>query len=107
MSSASLLLTLLLQIVSILLVCRVAGLLGRRLGQTQAVCDMIAGIALGPSILGVLLPSFQAWLFPQHATLAGSGAIITHPSMSILYAFSQFGLVLYMKGTMGTKVHLR
>jgi len=96
MSSASLLLTLLLQIVSILLVCRVAGLLGRRLGQTQAVCDMIAGIALGPSILGVLLPSFQAWLFPQHATLAGSGAIITHPSMSILYAFSQFGLVLYM-----------
>jgi Kef-type K+ transport system membrane component KefB len=96
MTSANLVLTLLLQVVAILTACRLLGMLGRRLGQTQAVSDMIAGILLGPSLFGALLPSLQAWLFPQHITIEGSATMLTHPSMSILYALSQLGLVLYM-----------
>ena len=46
---------------------------------------MIAGVALGPSLLGVLWPGGQQWLFPT-----GSG------SMSVLHVVSQIGLVLYM-----------
>ncbi|HUR34528.1 MAG TPA: cation:proton antiporter [Vicinamibacterales bacterium] len=98
MISASLLLTLFLQIAVILAVCRLLGLLGTRVGQTQAVSDMVTGIVLGPSLLGLFAPSFQSWLFPQHATVAvgPATAAMTHPSMSILYALSQLGLVLYM-----------
>jgi Kef-type K+ transport system membrane component KefB len=88
---------LLVQLTVILTVCRLLGMLGRRLGQAQAVCDMIAGIALGPSLLGLLAPTFQAWLFPQHLVDAsGVASAGVHPSMTILYGMSQFGLVLYM-----------
>ncbi|MBI4521246.1 MAG: cation:proton antiporter, partial [Gemmatimonadetes bacterium] len=73
-----------LQLTVILIVCRVAGRLLRRLGQTQVVSEMVAGVLLGPSLLGLLWPEAQAFLFPPNV------------SMSILYALSQVGLVLYM-----------
>ncbi|MEQ1910535.1 MAG: cation:proton antiporter [Vicinamibacterales bacterium] len=94
MSTVDVVPKLFLQIAVILIVCRMVGVLGRYLGQTQAVCDMVAGIALGPSLLGVLSSPFQEWLFPQHAV--ASGGSVAHPSMSILYGLSQLGLVLYM-----------
>ena len=47
---------------------------------------MVTGV-----LLGLLAPEAQAWLFPK--TLAAGGP---HPSMLILYALSQIGLVLYM-----------
>jgi Kef-type K+ transport system membrane component KefB len=99
MSTADPILRLFLQIAVILVVCRVFGLAGRRLGQTQAVCDMLAGIALGPSLFGALAPAVQGWLFPQYvnvASAAGATTTFTHPSTSILYALSQLGLALYM-----------
>ena len=40
----------------ILAVCRVVGWLGRFAGQTQAVGEMIGGILIGPSFLGLLTP---------------------------------------------------
>ena len=52
---------------------------------------MVAGVLLGPSLLGLLVPDAQAWLFPK--TLPAGGP---HPSMLILYALSQLGLGLYM-----------
>ena len=52
---------------------------------------MVAGVLLGPSLFGLLAPAAQAWLFPK--ALAAGGP---HPSMLILYALSQLGLVLYM-----------
>lgn len=73
-----------LQLTVILATCRVTGRLLRHLGQTQVVSEMVAGVLLGPSLLGLLSPEAQRFLFP-------SGA-----SMSILYALSQLGLVLYM-----------
>lgn len=82
-----------LQLAVILAACRVCGWLGRRVGQTQVVSEMVAGVLLGPSLFGLIAPAAQAWLFP--ATL-GAGAGGMHPSMLILYALSQIGLVLYM-----------
>ena len=72
-----------LQLAAILAACRLVGYLARKLGQPQVVGEMIAGVLLGPSLLGLLFPEVQAYLFPKQA-------------MAILYAVSQVGLVLYM-----------
>lgn len=72
-----------LQLAVILGACRVSGMVFRRLGQPQVVGEMIAGILLGPSLLGWLLPDFSAYLFPRE-------------SRPILFAACQLGLVLYM-----------
>jgi Kef-type K+ transport system membrane component KefB len=82
-----------LQLAVILAACRACGWLGRRVGQTQVVSEMVAGIVLGPSLFGLLAPQAQAWLFPK-TLAAGAGGV--HPSMLILYAISQLGLVLFM-----------
>jgi len=91
MSPHDLTVKLFLQLAVILAACRVCGWLGRRVGQTQVVSEMVTGVLLGPSLFGLLAPEAQAWLFPK--TLSAGGP---HPSMLILYALSQIGLVLYM-----------
>ena len=54
MSNFELAIQLFLQLTVILLTCRAVGWLGRRfLGQTQVVMEMVAGVMLGPSLLGV------------------------------------------------------
>ena len=83
LSNFDLVLKLFLQLTVILAVCRVVGWLGRFAGQTQAVSEMIGGILIGPSLLGLFAPSAQQWLFPR-------------ASMPILYAVSHIGLVIYM-----------
>jgi Kef-type K+ transport system membrane component KefB len=72
-----------LQVIVILAACRLAGLLMQRLGQPQVIGEMVAGIALGPSLLGWAAPQFQAWLFPKD-------------SLKQLYVLAQFGVGLYM-----------
>jgi Kef-type K+ transport system membrane component KefB len=57
---------------------------------------MIAGVLLGPSLFGILAPDIQQWLFPKLPFLLENGTKIPHPSMSILFAMSQIGLVIYM-----------
>ena len=88
-----------LQLAVLLGVCRLVGYLGRFIGQTQVVCEMIAGVLLGPSLLGWIWPEAQQSLFPKTATLpvpGGESIAINHPSMSILYVVSQLALVMYM-----------
>ena len=72
-----------LQLAVILTACRVCGWVFRHLGQPQVVSEMIAGVLLGPSLLGWLAPGLSAWLFPPE-------------SKPILFAVCQLGLVLYM-----------
>ena len=100
MSYLELSILLFLQLAVILATCRAVGWLGRRfLGQTQVVMEMVAGVLLGPSLFGLLAPGAQAWLFPKQmaVTLAGGAtATVMHPSMAVLSALSQLGLVLYM-----------
>src|ERR1700712_3805646 len=73
-----------LELAVILAACRVVGLVARRCGQPQVVGEMIAGVILGPSLLGLLAPGIQQSLFP-----AG-------PANTVLYTVAQIGLVLYM-----------
>jgi len=75
--------TLLIQIALILLVTRLVGWLLRKLHQPQVVGEMIAGILLGPSLLGWLLPGVSAAVFPPE-------------SLGSLNALSQIGLLLFM-----------
>jgi len=73
-----------LQLAVILLACRVVGWLGQKfLGQPQVVGEMIAGVILGPSLLGLLFPHFQGMVFPKE-------------TKNVLYAGSQLGVGLYM-----------
>ena len=74
---------LLTQIIVILVAARLTGALVRRLGQPQVVGEMIAGIALGPSLLGAYAPQVAATLFP-----AGSLAFVN--------TLSQIGLLVFM-----------
>ena len=84
MSNTELAIRLFLQLVVILAACRIVGRLVRTIGQPQVVGEIIAGILLGPSLLGLFLPSVQNYLFPKG------------PGMSILYAVSQIAIVLFM-----------
>ncbi len=72
-----------LALAAILLACRLVGYLARYVGQPQVVGEMIAGVLLGPSLLGWIAPQAQAALFPKAA-------------MPVLYVVAQIGLVLYM-----------
>ena len=74
----------LLQMFVILATCRLFGWLVRRwLRQPQVIGEMIAGVVLGPSLLGLLAPDFQAFLFPPE-------------SKAMLYVVAQLGIGLYM-----------
>ncbi len=64
MSSPPLILSLCLQALVILGVCTLAGKLATKLGQPSVVGMMIAGVLLGPSLLGLIWPVEQAWMFP-------------------------------------------
>jgi Kef-type K+ transport system membrane component KefB len=90
MNNSDLAIQFLLQLAFILLVCRIVGWIALRLGQPQVVAEMIAGVALGPSLLGLWFPEFQQWIFPWDKTQT------TRDSQSYLYPVSQLGLALYM-----------
>ncbi|MDF3069816.1 MAG: putative cation transporter/universal stress family protein [Polyangiaceae bacterium] len=74
---------LLAQIAAVLLVSRGLGFGARALGQPLVIAEMVAGIVLGPSLFGWLLPQASAALFPAS-------------SMPVLKMLSQLGLVLFM-----------
>ncbi len=73
----------LLQLIVILLVVQLCGYLCRRIGQQWVIGEILAGLALGPSMLGLLFPALQARLFP-----AGS--------LPTLQTLGDIGLILYM-----------
>lgn len=72
-----------LQMAFILAVCRATAWLFMKIGQSRVVSEMIAGVLMGPSLMGLLFPNFSAYLFPAE-------------SKPILFTVAQLGLVLYM-----------
>ncbi|CAN5617424.1 hypothetical protein BH10CHL1_BH10CHL1_28790 [soil metagenome] len=74
---------LIIQISVILLVARLVGFAFRKIHQPQVMGEMIAGILLGPSLLGWVAPGVAAALFPP-------------ASLGFLNALSQVGLLLFM-----------
>lgn len=71
------------QIIAIVLLSRVIGHATRKLGQPMVVAEIAAGILLGPSVLGWLLPGVWAGLFAPE-------------SLELLHLVSNLGLVLFM-----------
>jgi Kef-type K+ transport system membrane component KefB len=81
---AQLSITFFLQMALILATCRVVGLLGRKyLKQPQVVCEMIAGVLLGPSLFGLVAPDIQEIVFRPE-------------NQGVLYVGAQLGVGLYM-----------
>ncbi len=76
-------LVILFQIGAILLTSRLVGRAFRSVGQPQVVGEMVAGILLGPSLLGWVAPRLSTNLFPV-------------ASLGFLNTFCQLGLVLFM-----------
>jgi len=67
--STEALLALLLDLAIIILAARAVGALARRIGQPSVVGEIVAGILLGPTVLGRLFPGLPARLFPQDVPL--------------------------------------
>ncbi|MBP2283914.1 Kef-type K+ transport system membrane component KefB [Flavobacterium sp. CG_23.5] len=74
---------LLAQIITIILVARFFGWVFKKIGQPSVIGEIIAGIVLGPSLLGIYFPEFSAALFPVE-------------SLGNLKFLSQIGLILFM-----------
>ncbi len=60
----------LVQVGALLLVSRLLADLMKRLGQAAVIGELLAGVVLGPSVLGHLLPSVYALLFPPDPVAA-------------------------------------
>ena len=74
---------LLAQIITIIIVARFFGWVFRKIGQPSVIGEIIAGIVLGPSLLGLYFPEFSVDLFPVE-------------SLGNLQFLSQIGLILFM-----------
>jgi Kef-type K+ transport system membrane component KefB len=74
---------LLAQIVTIIIAARFFGWICKKIGQPTVIGEIIAGIILGPSLIGMYFPDFSAKLFPA-------------ASLGNLQFLSQIGLILFM-----------
>ena len=74
---------LLLQIIAIIIVARFFGWVCRKIGQPTVIGEMLAGIALGPSLFGTYFPDLFPILFPPE-------------SIVNLKFLSQIGLIFFM-----------
>lgn len=74
---------LILQIIAIIIVARGIGFFFKKMGQPVVIGEILAGIVLGPSLLGTYFPEFSNFLFAKE-------------SLGGLQILSQVGLVLFM-----------
>ena len=74
---------LIIQIISIIAFSRIFGYLFSKIGQPTVIGEIVAGIILGPSFLGLFFPSISAFIFPPD-------------SLITLQFLSQIGLILFM-----------
>ncbi|XHX78340.1 MAG: cation:proton antiporter [Stenomitos frigidus ULC029] len=73
----------LIEILIVIGLSRVVGLGSRRLKQPLVIGEIVAGVMLGPSLLGLLAPGLAAALFPPE----------TIPFLNVL---AQIGLIFFM-----------
>lgn len=74
---------LLAQIITIIIIARFFGWIFKKIGQPSVIGEIIAGIFLGPSVVGQFFPEFSTALFPSE-------------SLGNLQFLSQIGLILFM-----------
>ena len=73
----------LLSLLIVMIISQLFGALAKVIGQPKVVGEMIGGIVVGPSLLGILFPGIQEWLFNKEIK-------------EQLYLLSQLGISLYM-----------
>lgn len=76
------------QLLVLLLAARAGGYLLRKVGQPRVVGELLAGVALGPSLFGQVWPRGWRWLFPADEAQAG-----------LLLGLAWFGIVLLLMTT--------
>jgi Kef-type K+ transport system membrane component KefB/nucleotide-binding universal stress UspA family protein len=76
---------LLAELVALILLGRLLGEAMQRIGQPAVMGQLLAGILLGPSVLGLMSPDLQHWLFPT-----------TKEQKAMLDAISNFGILLLL-----------
>ena len=74
---------LLAQIITIIIAARIFGWICSKIGQPTVVGEVIAGVVLGPSLMGMYFPEFSAMIFPAN-------------SFGNLKILSQVGLIIFM-----------
>ena len=83
----------LLQLIVILLVVQLFGYIFSFIGQPRVIGEILAGLALGPTLLGAILPQVEVTVFPSSA-------------LPTLQTLGDIGLVLYMF-SLGTHIDTR
>ncbi|HEX4866533.1 MAG TPA: cation:proton antiporter, partial [Acidimicrobiales bacterium] len=73
---------------TLLVAARGLGALARRAGQPQVVGELAAGLLLGPSLLGRLLPEVEGWLFPPDEV-----------QTAMLFTVAWLGVIFLLLGT--------
>ena len=71
------------QLIVILVAVQLFGYLCQSIGQPRVIGEILAGLALGPTLLGAILPQAEATVFPGSA-------------LPTLQTLGDIGLVLYM-----------
>src|SRR5215211_6919092 len=74
---------LMLAIAAVIVAARAVGALASKLGQPKVMGEVLAGVLLGPTLLGALVPGVQAHLFPAQV-------------VPLLTAVADLGLAFYM-----------
>ncbi len=93
---------LLLDLVTIIAVGRLFGWVARRFGQPSVIGEILAGILLGPTILGRLVPEAPRWLFPHELFVVDGREVVRSLSQALfpaqvpLEAFANVGLIFFM-----------
>ena len=72
-----------LAIAIVLIVCRIFGYVATKVGQPRVMGEVIAGLCLGPSLLGAISPNLQATFFPTDVL----------PALGVV---ANLGLIFYM-----------
>ncbi len=72
-----------LSIALVLIVCRIFGYVATKVGQPRVMGEVVAGLCLGPSLLGAISPNLQATFFPTDVL----------PALGVV---ANLGLIFYM-----------
>jgi K+:H+ antiporter len=83
------------QLIVLMLVGRLLGEAMQRIGQPSVMGQLLAGILLGPSVLGSIWPDLQHWIFPP-----------AKEQRAMIDAISQFGILLLLLLT-GMEIDLK
>jgi Kef-type K+ transport system membrane component KefB/nucleotide-binding universal stress UspA family protein len=76
---------LLIELIALIVLGRLLGEAMLRIGQAAVMGQLLAGVLLGPSVLGLIWPDFQHWLFPM-----------AKENKAMLDAISSFGILLLL-----------